>query len=96
LSDDIVDTDTWRSLNWITAFQVKRWCRLNGLEIQFRAGVLADTLSRLTSDPLFSERHRGIAGHCGAVATRLGLMGLLRRVPAALNTPVEYSIQRVA
>ena len=91
----IADTDTWRSLNWITAGQVKRWCRSNALEIDFSAGVLAETLERLTTDPLFRQRHGGIVGCIAALTAGSGLMRLVRRLPATIGTPVEYSIRRI-
>ena len=91
----ITDTDAWRSLNWITAGQVKRWCRSSALEIDFSAGVLAETLERLTTDPLFRQRHGGLVGRVAALTARSGLTRLLRRLPATMNTPVEYSIRRI-
>lgn len=90
----IADTETWRSLNWITARKVKQWCRSRALLIDFSDGVLADTIDRLITDPLFRERHSGVVGRGAALAARSGLTRVLRRLPATLNTPVEYSIQR--
>jgi 2-polyprenyl-3-methyl-5-hydroxy-6-metoxy-1,4-benzoquinol methylase len=91
----IVDTDTWRSLNWITARKVKRWCRSNGFGVRFRRGVLAETLERLTSDPLFKSRHNGLVGRSAVRAAKLGLLKPLKRLPASLNSPVDYSMRRL-
>jgi 2-polyprenyl-3-methyl-5-hydroxy-6-metoxy-1,4-benzoquinol methylase len=92
----ITDTELWRSLNWITGRQVERWCRLNAVEIQLRAGVLAEALDRLETDSLFRQRHGGIVHHAASLANRLGLTSPLRRLPATLSTPLEYSIRRFA
>jgi 2-polyprenyl-3-methyl-5-hydroxy-6-metoxy-1,4-benzoquinol methylase len=92
----ISESDTWASLNWITARQVRRWCRVRSMAVEFRKGVLADAVSRVTTDPLFRERHSGIAGQAARLASRLRLTSLLRRLPAALASPVEYTIRRVS
>lgn len=87
----ISDTDVWRSLNWVTAGQVRRWCRSHGLEIDFRPAVLAEMVDRVTTDPLFKQRHSGVVQHAATLVTRLRLGWLLRRLPATLSTPLEYS-----
>ena len=96
LPDRISDTDTWRSLNWITARQVKRWCRSNSMKIEFRGGVLAEQLDRLMTDELFRERHKGFVHRAAELTHRLRLDMLLTLLPSTLTTPVEYSIRRVA
>lgn len=94
LPDRIADSETWTSLNWITARQVRRWCSAHSMEIEFRKAVLADALDRLITDDLFRERHRGLAGRAAVLGARLGLAAPLRRLPPALASPVEYTIRR--
>ena len=94
LPDRMTNSDTWRSLNWITARQVRRFCRSTGLHVEFRAGVLARAVDRVTTDQLFQERHQGIAQRGAELASRIGLVRLLERLPATLNSPTEYVIRR--
>ena len=91
LPNRISDSDVWRSLNWVTAGQVRRWCRTHGLEIEFRPAVLADMVDRVMTDPLFRQRHSGVVQHAAALITRMRLVRLLRRLPPTVSTPLEYS-----
>ena len=94
LPDRVTNSDVWRSLNWITARQVRAWCRSAGLQVQFRSGVLAGAVDRVTTDQLFEQRHHGIVQRGAKFARRLGLVRLLGRLPAVLNSPTEYVIRR--
>lgn len=93
LPDRMTNSDTWKSLNWITARQVRRWCRSTGLQVEFRSGVLAQTVDRVVTDQLFQQRHRGIARAGVVLVRRLRLVPLLERLPATLNSPTEYVIR---
>ena len=92
LADRIAESDVWRSLNWVTANQVRRWCSTNNLEIEFARGVLADALERVGSDPLFGQRHKGAVQHVATFLSRVGMTRALGHLPARFSTPMEYSI----
>ena len=50
-------TGVWRSLNWITALDVRQYAKEQGWQsLEFRSETLADILERAVSDPEFSKR----------------------------------------
>jgi SAM-dependent methyltransferase len=91
LPRSMTETGLWASLNFVTAWQVRRWASRSGVEVRFARGVLADALDRFVSDPVFAQRH----GRLGAVVSllrRLGLVGLVRRLPAGLVSPMRFTV----
>ncbi len=87
----IADTDLWSSLNFVTAGQVRRWALRAGVEVEFAQGVIAEALDRFVSDPVFAERHAGLGAIVRALR-RFGLVGLVRRLPAGLVSPMRFSV----
>jgi len=85
------DTGLWESLNFVTARQVRRWASQAGLRIRFDRGVLAEALERFSNDPVFAERH-GRLGAGVRILHRLGLVGLIRRFPATVVSPMRFTV----
>lgn len=91
-------TEVWESLNFVTLQRIKRALRANGLDCRFEPGTMYQAFQRLDGDPTFRERqgqHRAVA-LSQALLRRLGLLGLLARLPPALATPMTFEARRVA
>ena len=86
--------ELWKSLNFITSGKVHLIARAMGLDVHFRRAVLYDTLKRIESDPVFSQRHPGLFLTIYRLLDRTGLLGLLRILPPGLATPMIFSLTR--
>jgi SAM-dependent methyltransferase len=92
LPRSMTETGLWASLNFVTAWQVERWASRTGVEVRFDRGVLAEALDRFMSDAVFAERHGGL-GAVVRLLQRLGFIGLVRRLPAKLVSPMRFTVQ---
>ena len=92
LPRSMVDIGLWASLNFATACQVKRWAKRRELEVRFDRGVLADSLGRFISDPVFAQRH-GRLGAIVGLLRRIGLVGLVRLLPPRLVSPMRFTVK---
>lgn len=88
----IREAPLWRSLNFITSFQIKDFCRRNGLSVEFERGQIKEALVRLRSDPAFAERHRGLASGLARTAYVLRLDRILVSIPPDLSTPMTFRL----
>lgn len=79
----------WHSLNFVTAARIARLARDNGLTITFLPGQMHRAFARLFSDPVFATRQAHLM-RVGAWMRRLGLLQLLRVMPARLGTPMLF------
>ena len=84
----------WESLNWITAGDVRRFADRHGLRLQFRQGELAAALDRLRHDADFARRQRGPVVGALRVLDRVGLAGLIARMPATWLTPMTFTMTK--
>jgi hypothetical protein len=84
----------WETLNWITAGDVERIARRHGLSVSFHAGELQAALALLRTDEAFAQRQRGLVTVVAGVLDRLGLLGLMGRLPASFATPMTYTLTR--
>ncbi len=91
LPRSMTETGLWESLNFVTARQVRRWASRTGVGIRFAPGVLAEALDRFVTDPVFSQRHGGL-GVVVRLLRRLGLVQLVRRLPAGLVSPMRFTV----
>ena len=87
----ITQTGLWESLNFVTARQVRRWARRASVEVRFNRGVLAEAVERFLADPVFAERHAGLR-RVVRLLQRLGVVPLLRRLPAGLVSPMRFTV----
>lgn len=93
LPDRISDTGLWRSLNFVTARQVRAVGDRLGRDVELVPGVLADALERLGDDEAFASRHPGLARFPRAMRVAASLV---RRLPPTLTTPVVFRWRRPA
>ena len=87
LPSRITSTGLWRSLNFVTARQMRRIAAEHGATVQFQRGVLADAFDRF-GEPEFALRHRVLARFAGPLRV---LAPVLRRIPPSLATPMIVS-----
>ncbi|XOV81425.1 MAG: hypothetical protein ACFHVJ_20090 [Aestuariibacter sp.] len=85
-------TDVWKSLNFISASDIKSYCAQAGLEVEFDQNIVLKTLSRLKSDPLFIERHKKL-GSLILSLEKTGLFKLLNKLPASVLSPMTFKIR---
>lgn len=83
----IVQSDLWRSLNFVTARRLARLLRDNGRRADLAPAQMHATIERLSADPEFAKRHEGLARLFGWPGVRHGA-ALLKAWPAALATPM--------
>jgi SAM-dependent methyltransferase len=83
---------TWRSLNFVTARQLRKQARQHGLSIAFRPGTMADAVQRLESDRQFASRHEGVATRLAAAMLGLGFGSALRHLPTSVASPMTFQL----
>ncbi|MBK7074853.1 MAG: class I SAM-dependent methyltransferase [Myxococcales bacterium] len=88
LADDAI----WRTLNFITAGDLRRSARRHGLELTLEPGVLGEAIARIGEDPAFARRQGGVA----RVAQLVERTGLAAALPAAWVTPMVAIVVRPA
>lgn len=91
LPRSIAESTVWDSLNFITAKRVRVIAEGLGLEVHFRSGSVADSVERIESDEKFAERHPWLANAAKPVR-KVGLLSLLRRLPATWSTPMDFMV----
>ncbi len=83
----------WDTVNFITARRVRRLATRNSLSCTFSGGVMERFFIRARTDSRFRERQAGLIAR---IATNGGLAwtvaGVLRRIPAALATPMIFTL----
>lgn len=89
----LAEEPLWRSLNFITAGDVRRAARRNRLAVHFEAGVLSAAVARLARDPAFARR-QGWAGRLAAAVGRADRFSLLERLPGSWLTPMIIVLRR--
>lgn len=91
LPRSIRDSDMWESFNFITAKRVRAIAKGIHQDVHFRSGSVAASIERIETDDKFAERHPWLA--FGAKPVRwLGLIALLRRLPATWSTPMDFML----
>lgn len=86
--------ELWQSLNFITTGRVRRAASAEGLDIQFRGSVLYDTLKRIGTDPVFTDRHPKLFLSMFRFLKQTRLLELLRWLPPSLATPMIFRMNR--
>jgi len=90
----IADTDIWNSLNFITCFNVRGFCRQEKLCCEFEKSLLYKAFKRVDDDPVFKERHKGLIVHVAHIMMKSPFKQLVRNIPASLSTPMIFEITR--
>ncbi len=83
----ITSTGLWRSLNFVTARDIRQIAIRHGAELRLEPGQLADTVQRLT-EPEFASRHPRLR-RVGPLIARLD--PVLRRIPPVVATPMVFT-----
>lgn len=85
-------TELWESLNFVTLPRMRRAFRRNGLVCRFKSGTLHEAFSRLDRDLVYRERQGAnqVVARTHAFLRRLGVLGLLARLPPVLATPMTF------
>lgn len=92
LRPGLADDAIWRTLNFITAGDLRRFARRHRLDLALEPGVLGDAIARIGEDPAFARRQGGVA----RVAKLVERTGLVAALPAAWVTPMVAIVVRPA
>ena len=83
----------WNDLNFVTTFKLRKICRALGLAITFDNGALLRTLLRFETDPGFAARQRIFFG-LYQMLKKIGLMKMIKMIPASLTTPITFTLTK--
>ncbi|MEY8198409.1 MAG: methyltransferase domain-containing protein [Colwellia sp.] len=82
-------TELWRSLNFITYFDVRAFAKGHKMQLKLRKGLIHQAFVRLGQDSYFRERQSGKGlWYCYLLLKKTGLLRLLKYWPACLATPM--------
>jgi len=84
--------ELWESLNYVTAFDLVRLCRDNGLTCSFENGIMAKYTMRAAVDSEFRSRHKGVIGWLTKVLNANFLKRLANSAPPKFSTPMAIRI----
>jgi 2-polyprenyl-3-methyl-5-hydroxy-6-metoxy-1,4-benzoquinol methylase len=87
----ITQDGIWKSLNFITARQVKRNIRENGMSVVFRSGTMAASIVRLRNEEIFAARHKTLGKIFSINAIYLVVRTVLN-LPTSLATPMDFYV----
>lgn len=87
---DVADTPIWKSLNWVTARQVRRWAKTRGRSVELRPRVMVAALERLARDPMFAIRHQSPLVRIASSRPVRAAVGWL---PPTLSTPMVFTVR---
>ena len=85
------DDGVWRSLNFVTARQVRKSSESNGMVCLFRQGTMSASIRRLASDHQFAGRHALLARLVRNKLVNKAVVKCLS-LPVVLATPMEFII----
>jgi 2-polyprenyl-3-methyl-5-hydroxy-6-metoxy-1,4-benzoquinol methylase len=91
LPKSITQTGIWKSLNFVTASQVRRYAKLADLQYVFRKGTMAQSIRRLQTDTQFSIRHP-LLTKVVSIARVRNLLTRWSNIPTWLATPMDFLI----
>lgn len=91
LSSRIRKSGVWKSLNFVTARQVRRIFSRSDFVVQFKRGTMLRSIVRLNDDAEFHSRHAVL----GWIASNPLLLSLLKRtfsLPYWIATPMDFIV----
>ena len=91
LPKSIRHSGLWKSLNFVTAFQLRRILRKSHYTVKFREGTLLQSINRLNNDSEFKKRHR-ILGRIASNSALLSLLNRLVSLPYWIATPMDFVV----
>ncbi len=88
---------TWRSLNWVNVFQIRRigW-RLHGIQIHFNRHFFIASIERLVSDINFASRRSPVVRKFLLFLLKYRLHQLLQFLPAEFQPTIDCRLQKIA
>lgn len=89
----LASDELWRGLNFLSAPDLIRWARQQGLEARFDRGHTYQTFERLESEPSFRQKHPQLY-RVSRLLRRTGLLPLLRHLPPTWMTPMQVTISQ--
>ena len=95
LPKSITNTGVWKSLNFITAAQVRRNANLLGLECIFRKGTMVQSIRRLQTDMQFSIRHPFLT-KLVSIAKVNNLLTKWSSIPTRFATPMDFLLYKTS
>jgi len=87
--------EIWHSLNFITCFNIRRFCKKKGLICHFKPELLYQAFARMQQDSLFKERHQGMITHITRFMILSPFKQIIRSIPPCLSTPMIFEISHV-
>lgn len=87
------DLGIWNSLNFITYREIKSFCKAAELDCTFKKELLYLAFKRIGEDPLFKQRHKGLAATLASFMLTTGVINLLKYIPPACATPLIVEIK---
>lgn len=90
------DLDIWHSLNFITCFNIKSFCKQQRLVCNFKQELLYQAFARIHHDPLFKERHQGMIAHVARLMMMPPFKQIICNIPPCFSTPMIFEISHVS
>lgn len=87
----ITNDGVWKSLNFITARQVKLNMRQSGMRVYFRRGTMAASITRLRNEDIFAARHR-LLSKMFSINVVYFLVKTILNLPTVLATPMDFYV----
>ena len=81
----------WKSLNFVTAFQVRRIVSQSSFSVQFRRGTMLKSFNRLKTDSEFAKRHRVLAKTVISPVV-FSILSRLVSLPYWIATPMDFIV----
>ncbi|MCI5162440.1 MAG: methyltransferase domain-containing protein [Candidatus Electrothrix sp. AX5] len=87
--------ELWKSLNFITYQEIKKFTHLHNLTVSFQQGLLYKVFSRIENDPIFRERQKSFFIMTLFLILRsTGAINLLKILPPRCATPMQFIISK--
>jgi 2-polyprenyl-3-methyl-5-hydroxy-6-metoxy-1,4-benzoquinol methylase len=90
----LLSENVWRSLNFITARDLRVYAKRCGLSISFKKGMLCDAFDRLCAEPEFAARQPKFLYHVAKAMKVSRLIETLSALPATWVTPMTVVLRR--
>jgi len=88
--------ETWKSLNWINVFQIRKiGRRLHGIQITFNRHFFITSIERLNSDINFASRRSPVIRKLLLFLVKYRLHQLLRFLPAEFQPTIDCRLQKI-
>ena len=90
----LLSEKVWRSLNFITAADLRAYAKRSRLTIDFKRGTLGEALDRLHAEPDFAARQPRFLYHAAHAMKITRLTDIIRELPTSWVTPMTVILRR--